>query len=112
MVPPPAPEPTMTATPASLSSKRGMSLRALPERHRAAIGQRHFGKPLQIVEAAQQVATLGERFALIPKVRPRDRVAVEHHQGLYSHRLEEGGGFDRLDAQHPSLLGHVGKTFA
>src|SRR5271167_2633800 len=58
MVPPPAPEPTMTTTSGSLSSKRGMQ--ALPERHRAAVRQRHVGKPFQIVEAAQQVAALGE----------------------------------------------------
>src|SRR5258708_29262693 len=108
MVPPPAPEPTMTTTFASLSSKRGMSPGALRERHRAAIDQRHVGKPLQIIEAAQQVATLGERFALITKMRPGDRVVIEHHQSLYSRRLEEGAGFDRLEAQHPSFLATFG----
>ena len=33
-------------------------LARLPERHRAAVRQRHVGKPLEIVEAAHQVTTL------------------------------------------------------
>src|SRR5687768_8539450 len=101
-VPPPAPEPTMTTTSASSWSKCLPLWAARPSSCApdtlpllsgisALLVDARVRQPVEVVEAAVQIAALRERRPLVAEQRPDLGVVVERDDRLRAHGLEERG---------------------
>src|SRR5262245_14237780 len=105
-VPPPAPEPTITTTPLSFRSNFAMLISSLLFVDRGCSSLR---EPVDVGEAALDVAAVIGRGALVAELRPEFLLVIERDDEVAADLLEERALLDLLQ-QHDAVgfPGHLG----